>query len=384
MAVLAPLGLLGAPAGATSGPSAAGPLVRGVNGARFGVHAPIRVVTFSGASYSLAIGLAHHAVDGTLERPSVMCRTTPGCVAAVNGDFFDVTPRGAIDPGDVVGGIIQGCALVHTPQISHQEVNLDTHTVSQGLNWSSTLEVNGTAVAVTAINQELPMRYPGVDLPLAGTLLYTPAYYIATPWAPGWTSYRFAQVDPTQSATTINATAQLQLVAALPHPTHVAPGQVVVVAGPGSPLGALAVGASVSLATTSSAGCNELGGHPILLDNGVPSVVSRADTYMWQRFPRTVLGWTASGSTVLLTVGGTDQRAGATAGQLIKILQSLGVSTAIDLDGGQSTSLFVDGRVVYHPGNVERPVATALLVIAGASPTTTTTTTTVPTSPTGS
>ena len=357
------LGPTTVPVASAAGTTAPGPLVRGVSGARFGVHTPIRVVTFNGPTYSLAVGLANHTVDGTLERPSVMCRTTPGCVAAVNGDFFDVTPRGAIDPGDVVGGIIQDCVLLHTPQISHQEVNLDQHTVSQGFNWSSTLEVNGSAVAITAVNQELPMRYPGVDLPLAGTLLYTPAYYIATPWAPGWTTYRFAQVDPTVSPTTLNATASLQFVGSLAHATHVAPGEVVVVAPVGSPLAALAPGATASLTTTSSAGCDVLGGHPILLENGVPAVVSRADTYMWQRFPRTVLGWTSTGSTVLMTVGGTDERAGATAGQLIRILQSLGVSTAIDLDGGQSTSLFANGRVVYHPGRVERPVATALLVL---------------------
>lgn len=360
LVVLSPLAV---PVASAAGTTASGPLVRGVSGARFGVHTPIRVVSFSGPAYTLAVGLANHAVDGTLERPSAMCRTTPGCVAAVNGDFFNVTPRGAIDPGDVVGGIIQDCVLLHTPQISHQEVNLDQHTVSQGLNWSSTLEVNGSAVAITAVNQELPMRYPGVDLPLAGTLLYTPAYYIATPWAPGWTTYRFTQADPGASPTTLNSTASLQFVGALAHATHVAPGEVVVVAPSGSPLAGLAPGTTVSLATTSNAGCDVLGGHPILLENGVPATVSRADTYMWQRYPRTVLGWTSSGSTVLMTVGGTDERAGATAGQLIRILQSLDVVTAIDLDGGQSTSMFANGRVVYHPGRVERPVATALLVL---------------------
>jgi len=35
-----------------------------------------------------------------------MCRSTIGCVAAVNGDFYDVTPKGKPDPGDEVGGII--------------------------------------------------------------------------------------------------------------------------------------------------------------------------------------------------------------------------------------------------------------------------------------
>lgn len=360
---VAPIGLLGTPGGASTARSASGPTLRGLNGAPFGVLAPIRVLTVSAPGYSLAVGLANHVVDGTLERPSAICRTTPGCVAAVNGDFFDVTPRGAIDPGDEVGGIIQDCVLLHTPEVSHQQVNLDQHTVSQGLNWSSTLEVNGAPVPITGVNQERPMRYTGVDLPLAGTLLYTPAYYLATPWAPGWTTYRFAQVDPSLSPTTINTTTALDLLATTQGPTHVAPGQVVVVARGGSPLGTLVPGGAASLTTTSSAGCDVLGGHPILLDEGVPATVSRADTYMWQRFPRTVLGWTGSGATVLMTVGGVDERAGATAGQLIALLRSLDVVTAIDLDGGQSTSMFFDGRVINHPGRVERPVSTAVLLL---------------------
>ena len=360
---LAPIGVLGASAGASAVRSSSGLTLRGVNGAPFGVLAPIRVLTVSAPGYSLAVGLANHVVDGTLERPSAICRTTPDCVAAVNGDFFDVTPRGAIDPGDEVGGIIQDCVLLHTPEVSHQQVNLDQHTLSQGLNWSSTLSVNGTPVAVTGINQERPMRYSGVNLPLAGTLLYTPAYYLATPWAPGWTAYRFALVNPSVSPTTINTTTALELLTTTYGPTHVAPGQVVVVARSRSPLSALAPGGAASLTTTSKAGCDVLGGHPILLDQGVPATVSRADTYMWQRFPRTVLGWTSSGATVLMTVGGVDERAGATAGQLIALLRSLGVVTAIDLDGGQSTSMYFDGRVVYHPGRVERPVSTAVLLL---------------------
>ena len=88
-----------------------------IDGATVGVRAPVHVVTLSGSSYSIAIGLANHAIDGGLERPSTLCRSTPGCVAAVNGDFFDLTSRPDSDPGDEVGGIIQNCVLLHTPEI---------------------------------------------------------------------------------------------------------------------------------------------------------------------------------------------------------------------------------------------------------------------------
>src|ERR1019366_2836639 len=124
-----------------------------------------------------------------------MCQTTTHCVAAVNGDFFDMTPRGEFDPGDEVGGIIQNCILLHTPEVPHQQVNLDGQSVSEGLNWSETIDANGLSVPITAVNQELPMSYHGVHLPLAGTLLFTSPYSLRTPSVAGRVTYEFLQVD---------------------------------------------------------------------------------------------------------------------------------------------------------------------------------------------
>jgi hypothetical protein len=152
--------------------------VHAISGAPYGVHAPIHVLTFNGPQYSLAIDLANHEIDGGMETPSSMCRSTVGCVAAVNGDFYDVTHKGMPDPGDEVGGIIQNCVLLHTPEIAHQQIDLDGQQVNEGLNWSVSVDVNGVTVPITAINQELPMRYRNVNLPLAGTLLFTTSYYI--------------------------------------------------------------------------------------------------------------------------------------------------------------------------------------------------------------
>ena len=97
-----------------------------------------------------------------------MCQDTTGCVAAVNGDFFDVTDARGLDPGDEVGEFIRHCVLLHTPETAHEQVNLDERTVTDGLDWTSTIDVNGTSVPVTGINQELPMSYLNVDVPLRG------------------------------------------------------------------------------------------------------------------------------------------------------------------------------------------------------------------------
>jgi exopolysaccharide biosynthesis protein len=335
-----------------------------INGRQFGVRTAIHVLTFNGSQYTVKIDLAHQSIDGGVQTPSSMCQTTTGCVAAVNGDFFDLTHPGEPDPGDEVGGIIQDCVLLHTPEIAHQQVDLEGQSVSEGLNWSSAVDVNGASVPITAINQKLPMSYVAVHLPLAGTLLFTPPYALKTPSAAGWVTYEFTQVDGSTSPTTINTTAELELVAQTPEAVKVRAGQVFISAPTGSALATLQVGETVTMTTTSSAGCDNIGGHPILINHGVVTPIVPADTYMVKPYARTAIGWTASGETVIMTVDGKDGVSGATAHQLVILLQSLSVVTALDLDGGDSTTLYAKGRVLNRPSHgTERPVSTGLLVI---------------------
>lgn len=334
-----------------------------INGAPYGVNAPIHVLTFNGPQYSLAIDLANHEIAGGLETPSSMCRSTIGCVAAVNGDFYDVTPKGKPDPGDEVGGIIQNCVLLHTPEISHQQVDLVGQKVNEGFDWSVSIEVNGVAVPITAINQELPMSYLNVNLPLVGTLLYTTQYALRIPSAAGRLTYEFVEVNGVTSPTTINTTSELELVAQTTNAVRVPAGHVFISAPTGSSLTSLQVGDTVTVTTASTAGCNDIGGHPILLNDGVVVPTSSSDTYMAQRYARTVIGWTGTGETVILMVAGIDDKTGATGHQLVRLLQSLHVVTALDLDGGNSTALYANGRIYYHTGRAERPVSTGLLVI---------------------
>ena len=373
--------------------------VRGVNGVPYGVHTEVRVLTFSGTQYSLAVGLANHAIDGRLETPSSICRSTVGCVAAVNGDYYDVTRSRLVEPGDEVGGVIQNCVLLHTPEIAHQQADLDGRRVGDGLNWSVNVDVGGVAVPITAVNQELPLSYSSVSLPLQGTLLYTTPFALRTPSAPGRRTYEFIQVNnttapttsttnttttssttsptttsatstttvpamgPTASPTTINTSTELELVAQTANAVRVGVGQVDISAPSGSSFAALQIGDTVTLTTTSTAGCNNIGGHPILLNDGAVVPIAAADTFMARKYPRTVIGWTASGETVIMIVAGTDGKSGATGRQLIGLLKSLDVVTALDLDGGNSTSLYVKGHIHVHAGRAERAVSTALLVL---------------------
>jgi exopolysaccharide biosynthesis protein len=364
-AVVAMVGVASRVAPAASGTTNEGGLhIYSINGRQYGVLTAIHVLTFSGSQYTVNIDLAKHVIDGGEQTPSSMCQTTAGCVAAVNGDYFDLTDPGKPDPGDEVGGIIQDCVLLHTPEVAHQQTDLQEQSVSAGLNWSSTVDVNGTSVPITAINQELPMSYVKVNLPLTGTLLFTAPYALRTPFATGRVTYEFAQVDGSTSPTTINTTAELELVAQTAGAVKVTAGQVDISAPTGTALATLDVGNTVTITTTSTAGCDNIGAHPILLNHGVVEPIDRADIYMIKPYARTVIGWTASGETVVMTVNGTDGVSGATAYQLSRLLQFLHVVTAVDLDGGNSTTLYAKGRVLNIPSRgTERPVSTGLLVV---------------------
>jgi exopolysaccharide biosynthesis protein len=140
-------------------------------------------------------------------------------------------------------------------------------------------------------------------------------------------------------------------------------GYVDISAPAGSPFAQLNAGDTVTMTTTSTAGCNDIGGHPILINHGEVVPVSAADTYMAQKYARTVIGWTASGETIVVIVAGTDGTSGATGHELVKLLESLHVVTALNLDGGDSTSLYADGHITYHAGRGERPVSTGILVV---------------------
>lgn len=335
-----------------------------LSGRTFGVSAAIHVLTIKGSAFQVKIALADRAIDKGVQTPSAMCRATKNCVAAVNGDFFNLTRPGASDPGDEVGGIIQNCVLLHTPEISHQQVNLNGPSVSEGLNWSANVDVNGVNVPITAINQELPMNYVGVRVPLTGTLLFTSPYGLRTPIGRKRVTLVFDELDHLGRPTRINSTVELKLVARTKRPTKVRAGRVYISTSTASPLSALQAGHSVVMTTTSTAGCNNIGGHPILLDDGVASSIVPADTYMVKPYARTAIGWTASGVTVIMTVDGRDGVSGATANQLIGIFQALGVVTALDLDGGNSTTFYARGRILNHPSHgTERPVSTGLLVV---------------------
>jgi len=109
-----------------------------------------------------------------------MCRSTVDCVAAVNGDFYDVTHKGSLILVTKWAGSFKLRSLAYS-EISHQQVIL--------MGAKSTMVLTGVSVSTSTVSmfrsprstRKLPMSYVNVNLPLAGTLLFTTQYALRIP-----------------------------------------------------------------------------------------------------------------------------------------------------------------------------------------------------------
>ncbi|MBL8682303.1 MAG: phosphodiester glycosidase family protein [Myxococcales bacterium] len=89
-----------------------------------------------------------------------------------------------------------------------------------------------------------------------------------------------------------------------------------------------------------------------------------------QRHPRTAMGWSRDGRTVIFVVvdGRSRASAGATTPELALILRDLGAWEAVRFDGGGSSTLVVRSRVVNSPSDgAERSVANHLAFVEDPS-----------------
>jgi hypothetical protein len=187
---------------------------------------------------------------------------------------------------------------------------------------------------------------------------------------------RFRSAGP--PALTAAGRVELPLVTSGPACADPAPpgdGEAVLTAAPFEPLPIWAVGSAARWDW-------HLEGWPGVLDvmGGNPSLVSQAalveaelegEGAFYQRNPRTAVGFTADGKALIVVVDGRQAgfSAGVTLRELAELMRSLGAVEALNLDGGGSTVMTVNGVAVSRPSaGIERPVANAVLVLPGADP----------------
>lgn len=115
-----------------------------------------------------------------------------------------------------------------------------------------------------------------------------------------------------------------------------------------------------------------VGGWPRVLAAG-RSVAAHADSiegtnpqFSAARHPRSAVGFSADSATLyLVTIDGRQERSvGATLEELATIMRSLGAHDALNLDGGGSTALVVQGALANVPSDSagERPVGNVIAV----------------------
>lgn len=297
---------------------------------------------------------------GALEGTSTMCARV-GCVVAVNGDFWDPGAR-------PVGAMVAAGELVTTPALDHVHLvagGSARPTLRHGFEW--------TAAASTLDGLRVPVRAVNRPLDGAGATLYTARWGAGTGTPAGTTEVTLEFLLPSPSALPAGTTAVRVSPARGGGNSALGPNQVVLAAtgASGAELAAFAARAAVpllgglgSLSVELGGAQTVLGGSPLLLDDGrVAYPADNPDSFTQDRHARTVVGLTAAGEVLLVTVDANATSAGMSLREVTELMAGLGAVEAMNLDGGGSTTFVTGGAVRNSPPNGERPVVSALALV---------------------
>jgi exopolysaccharide biosynthesis protein len=113
-----------------------------------------------------------------------------------------------------------------------------------------------------------------------------------------------------------------------------------------------------------------VGGGPVLIRDGEIKITNNeelkfAGKGINDKHPRTAMGYTKDGRLIILVIQGrSESSGGATLVQEAQILKDLGCWEALNLDGGGSSCLLVNGRETIKPSDKEgqRPVPAIFLI----------------------
>jgi len=113
---------------------------------------------------------------------------------------------------------------------------------------------------------------------------------------------------------------------------------------------------------------------PLLIEEGaiLPRILEYTGEFYTNNHPRTAVGIRKNGTWVLVVVDGRQKHAhGMSIAQLADLMLQLGCHYALNLDGGGSSTMVINDRVVnsisgrsYSLIKKERPISTALLIMA--------------------
>jgi hypothetical protein len=349
------------------GPSSAAPqeLIPGLTYERkveFTTRGPVVVniltVPRPGGLWSLEPVLSNEAIVGSERLTAIEKRlSSTSTVAGVNGDL--TTTSGA--PSGIV---MRNGALDQPPLPGRSSIGFDTvGTLNVArVTMLATWQGSGPRRALNDVNGP-----PGSN----GVSLFTPAYGPATPATPGsfeltLGSFPGARPNAELGATVIGASAN----GGTPIP---AGGAVLVARGtaatfmqkeaPPSQL----VRVRLILKPAWASVVDALGGGPALVRNSRPifrATEQFTPDQLLARTARSAVGQLPDGRILLVTVDGSQPgwSVGMTNFELALEMAELGAVSAVALDGGGSSAMAFDGRLLSRPSRAERPVGDALVV----------------------
>ncbi|MDK2896133.1 MAG: hypothetical protein PWP04_253 [Candidatus Atribacteria bacterium] len=110
-----------------------------------------------------------------------------------------------------------------------------------------------------------------------------------------------------------------------------------------------------------------LSGGPLLFQDGQPGPWGEFnEDIVKKKHPRTVIGQREDGAVVFLVVDGRNQKhsAGLTIPELVEELKDYRLLNALNLDGGGSTTFYLQGKILNQPTDLigERKISTALIL----------------------
>ncbi|HSL67276.1 MAG TPA: phosphodiester glycosidase family protein [Actinomycetota bacterium] len=330
---------------------------------------PLRIFVLT-ADISRRLTMDVALADSSLPARSTTSDITKrnGAIAAVNGDFSSVAGA-PINTFQQDGEFVR---VSSSPGILFS-VSKDEQTVTVGRPEPSVTatDSNGRAWTVDRWNDgPLGVGEIGAYTPFGGTLWPPPAATCSArllptaPFAPTADGLGF------QQSFTIEQRGCFQ--SALP-----ATGAVVLSALPASDealqILSLQAGSAVTLEWTLGRTnvWDAVGGSPVLVANGQRVVGTCTTSFCSSRLPRTGVGVTAGGKILMVVVDGrqTAWSVGVSLPKFAAIFRKLGAVSALNLDGGGSSTMVVRGDVVNRPSSGhERSVSTALMVLPGADP----------------
>jgi len=298
-----------------------------------------------GSGYMIKPVLSNDAITG-LERLQSMAERNQA-IAAVNGSYFALN-------GEILGLLKIDGEIVSTSDVDRTALGVlpDGKILIDQSEYKGSIHLpNGTAIAITGVNHER-----GAD----DLILYNNYYDSMTSTNQYGSDYILSNGKIT----------------AIAHGNAAIPPGGVVLSAHGimeKSMAGLKVGDTIKITQTLGDVWDKttyaIGAGPRLVKNGSVFLTSKEENFPADitsgRAPRTAVGTTKDGHILLLVVDGRQQLStGMTLLELAQFIQEWGAVDAMNLDGGGSSEMVINGMAVNKPSDGrERSVGDALMIV---------------------